>query len=833
MKKTFSKILIITLIAIFITEFVFSNYAFAVGTVEGVVNSLTNVLGGIMSIVYWPKRIMITGIAFVANTVSTALATWSNPSGEGIAFVTPFDIFFNKCEILNVNFFDIPDSPPGEGDPEWIVYTIRVNVTKWFYVMRLLAVAILLVILIYVGIRMAIASVADEKAQYKKMLFDWACSLALVFIIPYIAIFTIYANEAILKALEVAVGGKDDIGSTISDIGVNAVLGIGIDSLTSVAVYAFLVFQIIGYVIAYINRMLKVGFLLIISPLITITYSIDKMGDGKSQALNTWLKEFIYTILIQPFHCIIYITFISVAFKLIIAPSTAVMDGLASGSLKDTVLATAEYNQLASGILAIICVKFIKDAEKMVRTIFNFKDHNDGLSLAAGLAVTGAIMSKTKNGVQSAKNFVGGAKKFGVNLKNNNFAKAIGKDLKGSKAFNAMSKKVNSLKDNIKKSDAAKSLGNMKKGLIDKKNDFTNKINKVSDKFRKSAGGQKAISRFKSAKALGSKVWNSKAANFMKKRNSLSSALGITAGLAAYALTDTGAMGAIGTGNLAYQSADKFLSATARTTGNENGADLEQKSKGKREQIQANNAKIEEREAEVKDIEKQMDEVDAEMDTTKSQIDDSQERIQEYKDSGNYDLEAGERAHRSELVSKMSDLKERKAELEAKKVEKTEEHAEEIAILEEENRQLQAELDKLETPDGTKEEMERIIKNGKDGMYSKGSEAYDEAIEPILREIRTALEGAGKADLMDAMMASMKKELSANSGSFDMTRTLERCLGSDITSAPNFDKVKSSVEALKDFELDANMFRRAVMTSQMNFSLEKMVEQTHNSYMKK
>ena len=31
-----------------------------------------------------------------------------------------------------------------------------------------------------------------------------------------------------------------------------------------------------------------------ISPLISITYSIDKIGDGKSQALNTWLKEFIY-----------------------------------------------------------------------------------------------------------------------------------------------------------------------------------------------------------------------------------------------------------------------------------------------------------------------------------------------------------------------------------------------------------------------------------------------------------------------------------------------------------------------------------------------------------
>ena len=55
----------------------------------------------------------------------------------------------------------------------------------------------------------------------------------------------------------------------------------------------------------YIKRMLTVGFLIVIAPLITITYSIDKMGDGKSQALNAWLKEFIYNVLIQTFHCII------------------------------------------------------------------------------------------------------------------------------------------------------------------------------------------------------------------------------------------------------------------------------------------------------------------------------------------------------------------------------------------------------------------------------------------------------------------------------------------------------------------------------------------------
>jgi hypothetical protein len=42
-----------------------------------------------------------------------------------------------------------------------------------------------------------------------------------------------------------------------------------------------------------------VGFLILISPLITISYAIDKMGDGRAQALNNWFKEFIYNVIIQ------------------------------------------------------------------------------------------------------------------------------------------------------------------------------------------------------------------------------------------------------------------------------------------------------------------------------------------------------------------------------------------------------------------------------------------------------------------------------------------------------------------------------------------------------
>ena len=53
-------------------------------------------------------------------------------------------------------------------------------------IIGLIVLSILLCVLIYVGIRMAISTVASDKAAYKKMLVDWACSLALIFLLQYI-----------------------------------------------------------------------------------------------------------------------------------------------------------------------------------------------------------------------------------------------------------------------------------------------------------------------------------------------------------------------------------------------------------------------------------------------------------------------------------------------------------------------------------------------------------------------------------------------------------------------------------------------------------------------
>ena len=156
-----------------------------------------------------------------------------------------------------------------------------------------------------------------------------------------------------------------------------------------------IVFQTFGLLLSYFTRMLKIGFLLIIAPLITLTYSIDKIGDGKAQALGNWLKEFVFTVLIQPFHAIIYVAFVSMALNLVATSGTSL----------------GERNQMAGALLAVLCLKFTKEAENIVRKIFAFKNENDGAgSIAGGMAMSAMAVGVAKNvgkGTRTAINQAG------------------------------------------------------------------------------------------------------------------------------------------------------------------------------------------------------------------------------------------------------------------------------------------------------------------------------------------------------------------------------------------------------------------------------------------
>lgn len=309
------------------------------------------IMDGIAGLLTWPLRMLILAFGYAVRLVIGGIA--SIAGGEFNLNISPNDILFDKLEITDVNFFNF-DNSLSDG-----VLTIRKNIAIWYYALRNLAIGILLAILIYVGIRMAISTVASEEAKYKVMLKDWLVSFVLVFLMQYIIAFTLNANNALVSIMEKAMTNATD-NSIFADIMDTFALQ-GADPLSftmgfgSAIAFCILVGITLSFLVFYIKRMLTLAFLVIISPIVTITYSIDKMGDNQSQALNKWVKEFVYTVLIQPFQCLIYIVFATTALTL----------------MQDRTLGAA--------ILGCIMLLFIHQAEHIVRGIFSFEHaHNLG-----------------------------------------------------------------------------------------------------------------------------------------------------------------------------------------------------------------------------------------------------------------------------------------------------------------------------------------------------------------------------------------------------------------------------------------------------------------------
>ncbi|MBQ7409992.1 MAG: hypothetical protein IJW20_01245 [Clostridia bacterium] len=414
-KTTLKKLLISIILVVMLSNFMISNIVLAEGTageqVENVVvagvNVLEDFLGGVMGSVVGlltkPFRALALALANALDGLTADIAYSQGAIDENGVIrpdtfftnesITPFDIFFNRVALVDVNFFNIPQE-------ESIIRNVRVAIAGWYYVMRNIAASILLCVLIYVGIRMALSTVASDKASYKKMLVDWVCSLALIFLIQYIIIFTFSVNEALISALK-SVAGEDttDLVNAMEAIKRTAKNWITLDSIPATIVYCMLVGQTLGLLMSYFNRMLKIAFLIIISPLITLTYSIDKMGDGKAQALGTWLKEFVYTVLIQTFHCIIYLVFMGMAISI-----------LNSG--------IGESYNLAGSWLAVICVKFTKDAEKLLGKIFKFGDSTSDASIAAGMMLSAAAFQNASKIGKGTVKAVNGAKSLKGNIGN-------------------------------------------------------------------------------------------------------------------------------------------------------------------------------------------------------------------------------------------------------------------------------------------------------------------------------------------------------------------------------------------------------------------------------
>jgi len=244
---------------------------------------------------------------------------------EDTILITKEDQYFtiqkllsNEYNLFNIDMFKTSYT----GNHATTAEKVKNSVATWYVTLRNIAAVLLVLVLIYVSIRMATSTIASQEAKYKNMLINWVVGICLLFLLHFFIIFLIKLSNLLAEKLGGILKNSEANSAELEMVGKVYKKISEIQTATGKMYYMIIYFVIVFYqakfFLFYAYRMFKIAFMIIIAPLICVTYPIDKIKDNRAQAFSTWLQEFFTDVLIQPFQLLIYAIFIYSANELII-----------------------------------------------------------------------------------------------------------------------------------------------------------------------------------------------------------------------------------------------------------------------------------------------------------------------------------------------------------------------------------------------------------------------------------------------------------------------------------------------------------------------------------
>lgn len=347
----------------------------------------------------------VTAVAVGVITSKMLPDDWYYP----VYKISPQEIFSDQVPALHINFIN-PKTYSEESKYDETSTTDRVDgaapvfnsakvlapqISKWYVAIRNMVLVGLMVVLLYIGIRIVISSTAGEKAKYKEHIKDWLIAVILVVFMHYIMAFALTITEYITSMLNSnnemikfqiddedamkQIFGDEDYSQYKNSDGTydlyvnlmgyarlqqqletrdeNGNVTVNWNYIGYAVIYLTLVIYTIMFLIIYLKRVIYMAFLTMIAPLVALTYPIDKIGDGKAQAFDMWLKEYAYNLLLQPFHLLLYTMLI--------------------GSVMDLALNNMIY--------ALVALGFLIPGEKLFRRFFGFEKAATTGSIVGGV----------------------------------------------------------------------------------------------------------------------------------------------------------------------------------------------------------------------------------------------------------------------------------------------------------------------------------------------------------------------------------------------------------------------------------------------------------------
>lgn len=332
--------------------------------------------------------------------------------------VTIDKLVFNKVDKVSIDYWNYTNSNATEISTPIKNY-MAIPVQKWYKVFNRIAIMVYMIVLVYMGIAIMLSSTGEKRARYKELTMTWVIGIAILFLFPYVMKYIIKLNDALTNMIanvstsfgftqqegtggdlgqlgfldvafeygkpefskhlgnskdiitftrNVAIGVKDD-GSGNKKTNANIALAL---------VYDVLIGQTLVILIMYYKRAFMMAFLIVIFPLVAMSYVIDKIGDGKSQSFGLWFKEFLVNVVVQTFHAIVYVL-------------------ITGGGIKSYIDSSG-----GNFIFMFLCVLFLFEGEKILRGIFGIQSQANTIG---DLAATGAMIMAMGG---KAKGFFGG-----------------------------------------------------------------------------------------------------------------------------------------------------------------------------------------------------------------------------------------------------------------------------------------------------------------------------------------------------------------------------------------------------------------------------------------
>ena len=327
-----------------------------------------------------------------------------------------------------------------------VVLVIRQTIALWFYIMRYIGAAAMLVVLLVLGVKIAITSAAGEKAAYKKMLVDWVVGFIVMFSIHYIMIFIVFVNQAGIDLIKDTAnrvysedkrvyvsedaseyGSKDYQSKTNEDIEVSLYESVRTrafdakltNGCVGMVLYACLVYFAYKFTFVYLKRILNIAILTVMAPLVGLSFALNKILTGKATIFGKWLREYVTVVLIQFFHALVYVTFVMGVLKIALTSVSGV-------------------------IFVLVLLKFMADAEKIIREIFGMdsnairdlagtmqKGPSDYVSsLSKGVGAVVGVGAAGQANREITRLFTGAAGKVGMSAFERHLISQANKDIK-------------------------------------------------------------------------------------------------------------------------------------------------------------------------------------------------------------------------------------------------------------------------------------------------------------------------------------------------------------------------------------------------------------------